>query len=336
MGALLRPTFSKSNISDLSIYKAAVERFLKCIPSDGRTTVDLQPLLSNLVSAVPKLRTKRVDNDEISPFKYLIPKSLTTTAHKQVHDYIDLFVDKALEKLQEESTSNSHTLMQKSLLEGLAKQTNDRIEIRQNVIQGMLAAQGTTYVLISNTLFLLSRNPSLYKRLRDEVQDLDLEATTHLFDVLRDQDFIHNILRESLRLYPIFPNMNHIALRHTTLPRGGGSDGQSPIFTPRGTTMYVNQYALHRDRTVFGDDIESFNPDRWKSIKPSSWEYIPFGGGPRACVGQQKALAEAAYTVAKMAQVYQGLESRDGREWEGEWKLTAKNVNGCKVLCIPA
>jgi cytochrome P450 len=136
----------------------------------------------------------------LGPFKSLIPKSLTTTTHKQVHDYIDFFVDKALEKLQEETTtsSTSHTPgpMQKSLLEGLAKQTDDRIEIRQNVIQGMLVAQGTTYVLISNTLFLLSRNPGLYKRLRDEVQHLDLEADPNLFDVLRQQEFIYNILRE--------------------------------------------------------------------------------------------------------------------------------------------
>src|SRR3954470_14163140 len=108
--------------------------------------------------------------------------------------------------------------------------------------------------------------------------------------------------------------MNHIALRDTTLPRGGGEDGQAPIFTPRGTMMYTNQYALHRDKAVFGNDVESFNPDRWNSIKPTPWEYIPFGGGPRACVGQHKALAEAAYTVAKIAQLYKGLESRDEKD----------------------
>ncbi|PQE32279.1 cytochrome P450 alkane hydroxylase protein [Rutstroemia sp. NJR-2017a WRK4] len=383
--ALLRPTFSRSNIYDLGVYKAAVERFLKCIPGDGRTTVDLQPLLANLdqtevpreeilmreqyletsfnflIGVSPNTSNEQERNKAttfiqafnssiigmglslmLGPFKFLLPKSLTTTAHKQVHGYIDLFVDKSLEKLQEETTtgttSSSHTPdpVQKSLLEGLSEQTNDRIEIRQNVIQGMLAAQGTTYVLIRNTLFLLSRNPGLYKRLRDEVQHLDFEADANLFDVLRDQEFIHNILREALRLYPVFPNMGHIALRDTTLPRGGGPNNQSPIFIPRGTMMYVNQYALHRNKTVFGADAESFNPDRWKSINPSPWEYIPFGGGPRACVGQQKALVEAAYTLAKMAQGYRGLESQNGREWEGEWKLTAKNVNGCKVVCIPA
>ncbi|TGO49137.1 hypothetical protein BOTNAR_0442g00080 [Botryotinia narcissicola] len=127
--------------------------------------------------------------------------------------------------------------------------------------------------------------------------------------------------------------MNHIALRDTILPRGGGTNGKSPIFAPKGTTIYTNQYVLHRDEKVFGNDVESFNPDRWDSVncKPTSWEYMPFGGGPRACVGQQKALVEAAYTVAKIAQVYKGLESRDDRDWEDEWKLTAKNVNGCKV-----
>ncbi|TGO61344.1 hypothetical protein BCON_0028g00320 [Botryotinia convoluta] len=365
--ALLRPTFSKSNISDLSSCKVAVEQFLQSIPDDGCTTVDLQPLLANLIKTSLRFligispntsnkdeRKKATDfikafnasmiemglSFMIGPFKFLIPKSLTTVAHKQVYEYIDVFVDKALGKTREEPTykGNSNLPMQKSLLEGLAKQTDDRIEIRQNVIQRMMAAHGTTYVLISNTLFFLSRNPDLYERLRDELQYLDLEASSQLFDLLRDQVFLQNILRESLRIYPVFPIMNHVALRDTILPRGGGTNGESPIFAPKGTTIYTNQYALHRDEKAFGNDVESFKPDRWDSVncKPTPWEYMPFGGGPRACVGQQKALVEAAYTVAKIVQVYKGLESRDHKHWEGEWKLTAKNLNGCKVVCIPA
>ncbi|KAF7934054.1 uncharacterized protein EAE97_008414 [Botrytis byssoidea] len=365
--ALLRPTFSKSNISDLSAYRVAVEQFLRNIPDDGYTTVNLQPLLANLYLETSLnfligilLDTSNEDERKkatefikafntsmigmgvsflIGPLKFLIPRSLTTVAHKQVYDYIDVLVDKALEKAREEPAykDNSNAPLQKSLLEGLAKQTDDCMEIRQNIIQGMMAAQGTTYVLISNTLFLLSRNPDIYERLRDEVRYLDLEASFQLFDLLLDYVFLQNILRESLRIYPVFPIMNHIALRDTILPRGGGTNGKSPIFAPKGTTIYTNQYALHRDEKVFGNDVESFNPDRWDSFncKPTSWEYMPFGGGLRACVGQQKVLGKAAYTVAKIAQVYKGLESRDYRDWEGEWKLTAKNVNGYKVVCIP-
>lgn len=135
---------------------------------------------------------------------------------------------------------------------------------------------------------------------------------------------------------PVAPSFARIALVDTKLPLGGGAKGNSPIYVPSGTVSTVEYYALHRDKTVFGSDIEIFNPDRWDSINPSLWEYSPFGGGPRACIGQQKALAEAAYTIAKIAQGFQRLESRDDRDWAGQHRLTAMNVNGCKVALIPS
>ncbi|KAJ8066353.1 hypothetical protein OCU04_005424 [Sclerotinia nivalis] len=63
---------------------------------------------------------------------------------------------------------------------------------------------------------------------------------------------------------------------------------------------------------------------------------MPFGGGPRACVGQHKALAEASYMLAKFAQLYKKIESRDARDWAGQQRLTASYVIGCKVVCVPA
>lgn len=96
-----------------------------------------------------------------------------------------------------------------------------------------------------------------------------------------------------------------------------------------------NFYALHRNPRVFGDDVEEFNIDRWDTIKPDSWEYMPVGGGPRACVGQPKALAEASLVLVKMAQRFSRIESRDDREWEELLKLTLANANGCKVGLIP-
>ncbi|TGO20852.1 hypothetical protein BPAE_0261g00090 [Botrytis paeoniae] len=286
--ALLRPTFSKSNS----------RIYLHTNNEDERKKV------TDFIKAFNASMIGMALSFMIGSFKFLIPKSLTTVAHKQ-------------KKTRDETVIKgySHLSIQKSLLEGLAKQTDDRIEIRKNIIQGMMAAQGTTYVLISNTLFLLSRNPDLYERLRDEVQHLDLGASSQLFDLLRDHVFLQNILREcelkisvefeTLRIYPVFPIMNHIALRNTILLKGGGTDGESPIFAPKGTKIYTNQYALHRDEKAFGSNVESFKPDRWDSIncKPIPREYMPFGGGPRAFVGQQKALVEAAYTVAKIAQV---------------------------------
>lgn len=53
-------------------------------------------------------------------------------------------------------------------------------------------------------------------------------------------------------------------------------------------------------------------------------------------MGQNKALVEASYVLAKFAQLYKRIESRDARDWAGQQKLTASNANGCKVVCVPA
>ena len=95
-------------------------------------------------------------------------------------------------------------------------------------------------------------------------------------------------------------------------------------------------YALHRDEAVYGPEVEKFNPDRWALINPGPFQFMAFGGGMRACLGQQKALVEAACTLIRIGQAFKGIESRDDREWAGDQKLVARNANGCKVALMPA
>jgi cytochrome P450 len=106
------------------------------------------------------------------------------------------------------------------------------------------------------------------------------------------------------------------------------------VFIPKGTAVVMSYYALHRDPVVFGEDVEIFRPERWKSIKPGQWEYMAFGGGSRACLGQQKVLVEAGHVLLSLAKTFANLESRDSKDWTGELKLTCKNANGCKVALL--
>ncbi|KAF1967916.1 putative cytochrome 52A13 [Bimuria novae-zelandiae CBS 107.79] len=85
------------------------------------------------------------------------------------------------------------------------------------------------------------------------------------------------------------------------------------------------------DDSVFGKSPEKFRPRSWNEIRPSQWEYMPFRGGERACLGREKTLKEAAYVVARLAQTFSSVESRDDRSWKVIVRLTAKNANGCKV-----
>jgi len=56
----------------------------------------------------------------------------------------------------------------------------------------------------------------------------------------------------------------------------------------------------------------------------------------RQCVGQEKALGEAACTLIRLAKAFKGIESRDGRDWAGRVQLITRNVNGCWVAFVPA
>lgn len=75
--------------------------------------------------------------------------------------------------------------------------------------------------------------------------------------------YIRAVFNESMCLYPQLLENGRIALEDTVLPLGGGTDGRSPIFIPKGQVVMWGSYALHRTKDVFGDDADIFRPERW-------------------------------------------------------------------------
>lgn len=87
---------------------------------------------------------------------------------------------------------------------------------------------------------------------------------------------------------------------------------------------------MHRRTDLYGPDAAEFKPERWESLRPG-WEYLPFNGGPRICLGQQYALTEAGYVTARLVQTFSELESRDSGAWVEGLTLTLCSLNGTKV-----
>lgn len=81
------------------------------------------------------------------------------------------------------------------------------------------------------------------------------------------------------------PGNSRSAIRDTVLPRGGGPDGQSPVFVPKGTSVIYSAFSMHRRTDIYGPDALEFKPERWETIRPG-WGYLPFNGGPRICLGR--------------------------------------------------
>lgn len=92
-------------------------------------------------------------------------------------------------------------------------------------------------------------------------------------------------------------------------------------------------YSMHRWKATYGPDAEEFRPERWeaeKGLRPG-WDFLPFGGGARVCLGQQYALTEAYYVTVRLMQRYRRMESRDERPFRERITVTLGNKNGVLV-----
>lgn len=92
-----------------------------------------------------------------------------------------------------------------------------------------------------------------------------------------------------LRLYPPVAINARRALHATTLPYGGGPDGNSPISIRKGERVAYSTFSLHRRTEVYGPDAQEFRPERWgeEVLRKVGWSWLPFNGGPRICIGRK-------------------------------------------------
>lgn len=129
---------------------------------------------------------------------------------------------------------------------------------------------------------------------------------------------------------PMGVSMTRMSARNTTLPRGGGPDGNQPVFCAKGDLVNCNRYLLHRDQDYWGPDASEFRPERWDGIRPF-WHFVPFGGGPRICPANIMAETEAAYFLARFCKRFKSLESRDDRPYVPALGAGVSNFHGVKI-----
>lgn len=133
-----------------------------------------------------------------------------------------------------------------------------------------------------------------------------------------------------------------VALRDTTLPRGGGPDGSEPVGVPKDTPIAYSSLAMQRREDLYQDrtdlpPVRNFVPERWDGWTPPSWTYIPFNGGPRLCIGQQFALTEMAYVVTRLLQRYDRVKDRmDGVKPKLQTEIVLAPYGGVHVSLYPA
>ena len=147
----------------------------------------------------------------------------------------------------------------------------------------LLAGRDTTASLLSFLFLMFAHHPDVFNKLRNLVLE-DFGTYEHpkniSFSTLKSCSYLQWCLNETLRLFPTVPLNSRRSIVDTTLPRGGGPDGKSPVFVPKGTEVNYSVYAMHRNKAIWGPNADKFDPERWNGYK-SGFEYLPFNGGPR-------------------------------------------------------
>jgi len=178
--------------------------------------------------------------------------------------------------------------------------TDERL--RDQVVTMIFAGHDTTATAIAFAFYALSTNPAARERFHAEVDALDAPPTFADLDAL---DVTERIVRETLRLYsPVH-----------TIPREAATDVTVDGYRiPEGSPTWLTVDRVHRDPRFY-DDPSAFRPERWASSlreRIPDFAYVPFGGGPRRCIGRQFALIEAQLALATIGREYHLARPDDG------------------------
>lgn len=194
------------------------------------------------------------------------------------------------------------------MLAGVDKQSGeslDDLNIRYQIITFLIAGHETTSGLLSFALYYLLKHPDVLARAYEEVDRVlgaDLQAPPTYTQVTKLR-YITQILNESLRLWPTAPAFALYPYEPTVI------GGKYAVDKQRELMVLIPM--LHRDRAVWGDDAEEFNPDHFspeaEQRRPAN-AFKPFGNGQRACIGRQFAMQEAALVLGMLLQRFELID----------------------------
>jgi unspecific monooxygenase len=168
-----------------------------------------------------------------------------------------------------------------------------REQLRDQMATMIVAGHETTALTLFWTLYLLASSPADQGRVAEEVRNVDL-SPDRAADALAQLPYTKAVVNESLRLYPPAFGLVRVA---------SGPDQLGGVAVPRGSLIMIAPWVLHRHRRLWNDP-DAFNPSRFLGGAPLAhrYAYMPFGAGPRICIGSPLALTEACLVLAAMIQ----------------------------------
>ncbi|XP_011638474.1 probable cytochrome P450 6a14 [Pogonomyrmex barbatus] len=181
----------------------------------------------------------------------------------------------------------------------------DDIELTDNLIASQafvffLAGFETSSTTMSNALYELALNPKIQDKLRAEIDESYVKYGEHLtYDNIKQLDYLDKVFKETLRKYPPLSTLMRQATSNYTFEN-------TKISIPKGMMVSIPAYAIHRDPNIYPEP-DVFDPERFddEAVKSRhSMVYLPFGAGPRNCIGARFAIYQSKIGLIKMLRNY--------------------------------
>lgn len=200
------------------------------------------------------------------------------------------------------------------------------VEITDNLMTFITAGHETTALGLAWTFDLLARHPEYEARVVDEINKVTRgeEVMAHH---IPDLHYTRQVFSEAMRLYPPAPVITRTALRDFKM---------GDFLVPEGTVIFVPIYAVHHHASIWNEP-ERFDPDRFRpeAVKDRHrYAYMPFGAGPRVCIGNAFAMMEAVVVLAVILQKLR-LRTTDAAP-QPLMRVTLRPKSSLKMQVVPA
>lgn len=227
----------------------------------------------------------------ISPGPWLVWRAIPRPGYRAALRELDGYLHRLIAERRERPTPGDDLL---NLLIG-AGMSDDLI--RDQLLTMLIAGHDTSTALLSWALFALAQHPHVQDQARREVLDvIGTSAPEHAH--ASDLRYLEQVINETLRLYPPI----HLGMRIAAADLGYGG-----YTIPAGTRVLYSIYLTHRDPRYWPEpaafDPARFAPEHARQRPP--YTFLPFGGGPRNCMGMAFAQVEAKIVLARILQRYE-------------------------------
>ncbi|ODM94324.1 Cytochrome P450 9e2 [Orchesella cincta] len=251
-----------------------------------------------LPNFVKILRLKLIDSQALEFFEGILDQGLKARMSGSTtkrNDFLQLLVEAKKGELKAEGNDELSSFEKDAQIEGGEKKKTWLTEqiMNSQTVGFLFAGASTVSNAISSAIYALALNQDVQERVRNEVKKIIKPDGTLDYDDLSSLVYMDMVISEVLRKFPALTRLERKCVRDYR-------DAETGLFVPKGTLVIIPVHAIHHNPEYY-EHPDKFYPEHFtpeKKCQRSTYSYLPFGMGPRSCIGARFAMTEIKSAIA--------------------------------------